>query len=278
MLTNMLTDPIYLGVAGLTLIILMTAAIFVWKRKRNKNELDMPNMPNMEQDPLMDKPNAETTARNVGRWGDQIVGKPRIISTETMEERIERIHQQTVQMQQRARPAHIPQVPKSMLRSIHQPQVALKKVPTKKISTSVAKPDSTTNKSELIVLHVMAKEAHGFKGNDVYQSVINAGLFYGKKQIFHYHDRRNIDGAILFSLASAVNPGLIDLEQLDSFTTPGLTLFMNKQDLKNPKMALETMIAVAEQLADDLEGVVLNSKRQPWTSELEMACFADVLE
>jgi cell division protein ZipA len=247
----MMHEYTYIVATAAIAILIGIFAILFKRRKEDDLSLDMPNT---NGDPLFDTANVKADANDnpAGRWGDQIVGAPRVISAETPEERIARIHQEAAEFkaQQRVKPAatqiHRPSRP------VHQPAPKL---------------------PALVTLYVMARNGMQFNGNDLYQALINAGLSFGKMRIFHYYEDHDPQRAELFSLASAVNPGTIDIDNLAQFTTPGLTLFLNVNSLANPKMALEIMIAVAEQLAEDLDGAVLNSQRQAWTSETERDCY-----
>lgn len=255
---------ISLGIAVVLVAAATAVAIFFKQRKHHSEALDMPSP---EKDALFEieavsKPVAVDAF--VDRWGDQIVGKPKVISTETAEERVARIHEQVAQQQAQQRQAR--QVPAYAPRAIHN-YVAKKPVARKETP-----PPQSTN--SIVVLYIMAQDHHRFKGYDLYQSLINAGLLYGKMKIFHFHQAQDPQKPALFSIASAINPGVIDIDNIDNFTTPGLTVFMDTSRVRNPKLAFETMVAVAEQLADDLDGYILDSKRQQWSSEVEIECFA----
>lgn len=128
-------------------------------------------------------------------------------------------------------------------------------------------PKSTTKKTaaeKLIVLYIMSKPEQPFLGYELLQALTAAGLHYGKLNIFHYYEKSsdNKDENILFSLASAVEPGIIDVDNIGAFTCPGLTLFMHAE-IKNPEAIFELMLQTAEQLAEDLGGTICNELRKP---------------
>lgn len=259
----MIMTDVYFGIAAVSVLIIGLIAMIIVRRRRKDEPL---NMPNTEGDPLLDK--SETNAASldlfVGRWGDQVVGKPKIISAETAEERVARIHHEAELLKAQQQQFQMRQPTAFAPRTIHAQMTAHQ--PTK----------DPTSHNAVMVLYVMAKENHRFSGYELYQSLINAGLFYGKMRIFHYHQHRDSQQPTLFSVASAINPGSIDIEHIGNFSTPGLTLFLDTKRVPNAKTALEAMIAVAEQLADDLDGIVLNSKRQSWSSQVETECYAQL--
>lgn len=256
----MMINEVDLGFALLGLLFLLAITVILARRRHKKDELEMPEM---DKDFLLDKnaSPAVNASLDVGRWGDQVVGPPRVISTETLNDRIDRIHQQAEEHQLRQMKERSHNAPVTPPASIHQ---------------RTARPAAPTQGVGIFVLYVMAKDKTQFAGNDLYQSLVNAGMAYGQKRIFHYYEKNATKSVPLFAAASAINPGTIDLSHLDVFRTPGLTLFMDAGQVTRPKIVLETMIAVAEQLADDLDGIVLDANRMPWSSEVEAACFAQL--
>lgn len=129
------------------------------------------------------------------------------------------------------------------------------KAPTKKASKL----------NELIVLYVLANPEEPFVGYELLQTLLAAGLRYGEMSIFHYYQQTpNGQGEALFSVASAVEPGVFDLANVGAIVCPGLTLFMSSQT-ESSVNAFETMLDTAYQLADDLNGVLCDAQRIPLT-------------
>lgn len=228
-------------------VILLTILGFAFLLRKRRQKTDMFTSAQGNADPLLDNQNSEFA----GRWGDQVVGKPRVVSSISPEERVELIHRNAEQhlMQQRQ----------------------YEHIPTHKLAQK-----NRQHYTSIITLYVLAPPNQRFGGYDLYQALINARLLYGKMRIFHYHQDNDNQQPILFSVASAVNPGTIDVEHIGNFTTPGLTLFMDSHQVDNPKLTLETMIAVAEQLTMDLQGIMYDGKRQPWSTAVETECYTQL--
>ncbi len=77
----------------------------------------------------------------------------------------------------------------------------------------------STNFAGMIVLGVYAREGQYFTGEtllDVFQA---AHLYHGDKNIFHYFEKPDAGGKVLFSVASACKPGYFDLEILPAYQT-----------------------------------------------------------
>lgn len=116
---------------------------------------------------------------------------------------------------------------------------------------------------EVVAIHVMAFPDQLFKGKDIYSATQNIHLIYGEYQIFHCYENIEGTGSKLFSMASAVNPGTFDIDNLDSFTTPGITLFLMQAAPGKAMVAFDMMVRAAKQLAQHLGGQLLDEQRQP---------------
>ncbi|MGB6976706.1 MAG: cell division protein ZipA [Gammaproteobacteria bacterium] len=124
---------------------------------------------------------------------------------------------------------------------------------------------------EFIVLMLMAKPEVPYTGYELLQVLLAAGLRFGKMNVFHRHEKISGQGEILFSLASAVEPGIFELNRMGSFSCPGLTLFLRLSNFqkgnKDLLQAFDLMIETARQLVEDLGGEVCDEQRQPLTDE-----------
>jgi len=114
---------------------------------------------------------------------------------------------------------------------------------------------------DLLVLYVLAPNGQFFLGYELLQALLAGGLRYGHKRIFHRHEDLSGKGEVLFSLASATEPGCFDIENMGAFACSGLCLFASLQALQ-PQLVWQTMLETARQLADDLGGAVYDAKRQ----------------
>ena len=116
-----------------------------------------------------------------------------------------------------------------------------------------------------IIIRLMAVNGANFVGYELMQALLSAGLRYGSRNIFHYYEEAEGEEKILFSLASAVEPGTFELSQMGSITCPGLTLFMeySKNSQTSPLNTLTLMLDAARQLAEDLGGQLFTEDRKP---------------
>lgn len=128
---------------------------------------------------------------------------------------------------------------------------------------------STTNHySDLVTLYIIAQPQEKFQGYDLLQVLLSAGFRYGEMSIFHRHQKSNGEGKILFSLASATEPGIFDMDNMGAFSCKGLSLFMQLTSEEHDLNALELLLQTAEQLAEDLNGSILGADRKPLTKTM----------
>ncbi len=64
-------------------------------------------------------------------------------------------------------------------------------------------------------------------------------------------------------MANLYQPGAFDPETLDSFTTPGLTLFMTVPCVNEPSRVFENMINTAKGLCQTLGGRLTDQDQRP---------------
>lgn len=119
---------------------------------------------------------------------------------------------------------------------------------------------------DLVIFYLMAPRGKPFLGYELLQALYAVGLRFGDMSIFHcYTHSENPD--ILYSVASAVEPGIFDMANIGAFSCPGLSLFMMAKRLKHPSEVFEKMLETAYQLVEDLQGVLYDDERKPLTDE-----------
>lgn len=114
---------------------------------------------------------------------------------------------------------------------------------------------------DVIVVNVMAQSSARFNGHDLIQAFSQAGLKLGAMDIFHRHFDDNDDTPVLFSLANMVVPGTFKLSELDSFETPGVSLFLTLPIASDSVAAFDNMMDTAQYLADCLGGDLKDENR-----------------
>ena len=111
----------------------------------------------------------------------------------------------------------------------------------------------------MIVLNVMARRGQKFAGQTILEALLKHKLVFGKKRIFHAYDEQ---GKLQFSVASAVEPGYFDLENMQHFSTPGLGFFMDVQQCQYAQRGFQQMVDTVKSIAQQLGGDVLDDQYQ----------------
>jgi cell division protein ZipA len=119
----------------------------------------------------------------------------------------------------------------------------------------------------VIVLNLMAKSDSLFEGQKMLQAFVENGLKFGEMDIFHKHVGDTARNPVMFSIANAVKPGHFEIDKMKSFTSPGITLFLTIPGPKDMLDAYESMLKVTEQLAQSLDGDILDQSRATFTKQ-----------
>jgi cell division protein ZipA len=88
-----------------------------------------------------------------------------------------------------------------------------------------------------------------------------AGTRFGDMNIFHRYVDTPQGPQALFSAANLVEPGWFDLDRMETFESPGLTLFLRLPGPIEPVRAFDALVACAEQLKQTLNGELRDGTR-----------------
>ena len=140
-------------------------------------------------------------------------------------------------------------------------------------------PESSNNEAqapeEVLIVNIMAPNGQAFRGDVLLEALLQGGMRFGDMNIFHRYQTSGGGGAILFSLANIVKPGTFDLNQMDNFTTPGVSLFMTlpleASDSTNTQI-FDLMLKTAQDLAQELGGDLKDENRSVMTRQTMEHC------
>ena len=143
-------------------------------------------------------------------------------------------------------------------------------MPVAKAPPAKAPPEETppSKPEKFVVINVLALDVP-FPGQHLLEILVNADMSFGDMDIFH---KLLPDGEPAFSLASAVVPGTFDPATMETFSTPGVTLFMRVHELAEPVKVLDDMLAVAESIAVELGGEICDESRSVMTPQTIEHC------
>ena len=142
--------------------------------------------------------------------------------------------------------------------------------PARKLDAGDAMPATSSvaaEPSEVIIINVMATEGYVFAGDDLLKVLLGSGLSFGEMDIFHQHLGSELKAPVLFSVANILNPGTFDLNNMDTFSTTGVSLFLALPAAINNLEAFEQMLAVAQQIQAALGGELKDEHRNVMTTQ-----------
>lgn len=115
----------------------------------------------------------------------------------------------------------------------------------------------------VVALTVIADSATPISGQQLLDATRLAGMSYGAHRIFH----RMVQGEALFSMANILEPGYFDLAAMESFSTPGLALFMRLPGKSDGSIAVKQMVDAARLMAQRFNGRLCDERRRPLTEQ-----------
>jgi len=119
----------------------------------------------------------------------------------------------------------------------------------------------------IIAVTILAKAESGFNGEKLLHCMLSRGLRFGDMDIFHRHKHTSGEGPVQFSLANALKPGTFNLDNMDSFKTRAVTVFMIVPGPTGPIKAYELMLDTAQHLATELDGQLLDDSKSVLTQQ-----------
>ena len=139
--------------------------------------------------------------------------------------------------------------------------------PSETIPGSSAKTAPVREQGEqlILALHVMPRTGMPFAGAAVEDAFEACNLRFGRYQVFHRLDAPG--GNSVFSVANVLEPGAFDPDALDTAELPGLTLFMVLPGPRGGVASYADMLATSRQLAQALDGEVLDQDRSTLTRQ-----------
>jgi cell division protein ZipA len=114
---------------------------------------------------------------------------------------------------------------------------------------------------KIIMLYLAAKSGQTISGAELALATEKVGLNYGHHNIYHRLSESSRSNEPVFSMANVIQPGYFDLSQIDSLQTPGVSFFMTLPGPVTAVQAWDTMLPIAERMAQLLDGVLLDSDR-----------------
>lgn len=135
-----------------------------------------------------------------------------------------------------------------------------------------AAPAPKVVEQKILAILIAEREGGLIMGNNLHRALRKEALVFGDRKIYHRMDL----GQPVFSVAGLLKPGQLDPAEAESFSTPGLTMFMVLPGPTSPVDAVRDLLNTAKELSKSLKGELFDNKRQPFTEASERAMLADV--
>jgi len=120
---------------------------------------------------------------------------------------------------------------------------------------------------EVFMLNVVARDPQGFRGDDILHILLACDLRFGDMNFFHRHEFEAGRGAIQFSVANMMQPGVFDIDNMSDMSTPGLVFFLTLPGPEDMMKAFDYMLETAEAVARNLGADVLDESRSALTKQ-----------
>jgi cell division protein ZipA len=136
-------------------------------------------------------------------------------------------------------------------------------------ATNAAAPQAKTQAApdQIIVLNVLAVDKDGFAGEDLLHILLACDCRFGEMNIFHRYEAENAQGQVQFSIVNMVEPGVFNLDDIQSFSTPGVSFFIRLPGPHEPIEAFEAMVETAQCLVRNLNGSLRDENHSTITEQ-----------
>jgi cell division protein ZipA len=131
---------------------------------------------------------------------------------------------------------------------------------------SAEKPAKKAGPEEVIVVHVMSGDAR-LDGKNLLQAALDCGLRFGEYNIFHRYESAAHDASAMFSMANAVEPGVFDLDAMETQSYVGVSFFLMLPGPANSRQALDLMIEAARRVAAAVSGDLHDQQHSVLTAQ-----------
>ena len=129
------------------------------------------------------------------------------------------------------------------------------------------KPSRSEQPQEVLVLNVKSADDNPIPGSALLPMLLTLGFKFGEQDIFHRHVNSNGKGAVLFSLANMFKPGNFDIDNLENFTTHGISLFMILPIEGEPHQIFNMMHNAARKISEEFSAQIYDGKRTLLTKQ-----------
>lgn len=118
-----------------------------------------------------------------------------------------------------------------------------------------AKDSNMTPLPDILQFSLAAKEGDQFEGRRLVETLTKVGLEFGSIKVFERLDENN---NVNFTVANMVEPGIFPDAELESFNSPGIVFFMQREIVKDSIAVFDDLINTMQLIAQDIGGEALD--------------------
>ena len=121
--------------------------------------------------------------------------------------------------------------------------------------------------THVFILYVVARREEAFAGATILETLLANDLRFGDMDFFHRHERTSARGAIEFSVANMMKPGVFDIDNMEPLQTRGLMFFVTLPGPTDMLKAFDYMYETAKLVAKSLDGDIQDETRSVVTRQ-----------
>lgn len=136
-------------------------------------------------------------------------------------------------------------------------------------------PQETSGHQQVLVLmYVMARGGDEFRCSGINRILTRVGGVLDERGVFNIRDEQQ---EISFSVVNALEPATFDRERMDQSSTRGIALFFQTRGTGDTQR-FESMMNAARRLSVELDGELLDDKREPLSGVREQRYKSDLAD
>jgi cell division protein ZipA len=119
--------------------------------------------------------------------------------------------------------------------------------------------------ADFIIVHIQMPQGLAMEGSKLLPAINTLGFKYSEEGFFNRHLDPAGLGPVLFRLVNMYNPGTFDIDNMEQFSTAGISLFMTLPCDGDGLAAFNMLHSAAKKLADEFGATILDSQREEMT-------------
>ncbi|WP_105213630.1 cell division protein ZipA [Pseudoalteromonas sp. T1lg22] len=124
-------------------------------------------------------------------------------------------------------------------------------------------PNAEVQPEDFVIIHVHMPEGLQMQGAKLLPLVLTLGFKYSDDGFFHRHEQSSGQGPVLFRMVNMYNPGTFDIDNMEQFSTAGISLFMTLPNEGEAMTTFNMLHSAAKKLAEEFGAELLDHNRQP---------------